>query len=272
MSLNRDNSHSWVRISHGSNKFVMNYATLSMKFQKFSLFQNWMRRILHADQRPKQNQQEENLLAPLQEQFLLWKELGPMLNQGNIHSPIVKYRRNWFIFFVMDNMFIEKMMEQFNSGELKKIFRHISHIVLIGLIASGRKAWQEEEETRKYISTVLILQEQLCISELFKDIQEAILLILHYRTMWFFEATSSNTFIMSDVQTIYIPSSIRDWYLEVKIRATDRQCSFSLWIPETRVTRILIRSTWVSRVIHNTYTKHGKDTKTQYIGSTSILL
>ena len=24
MSLNRDNSHSWVRISHGSNKFVMN--------------------------------------------------------------------------------------------------------------------------------------------------------------------------------------------------------------------------------------------------------
>ena len=37
--------------------------------------------------------------------------------------------------------------------------------------------------TRKDISSVLILQEQLCISELFKDIQEAILLILLYRTM-----------------------------------------------------------------------------------------
>ena len=37
----------------------------------------------------------------------------------------------------------------FNSGELKKIFRNISCIALIGLIASGRKAWQEEEETRK---------------------------------------------------------------------------------------------------------------------------
>ena len=24
MSLNRDNTHSWVRISHGSKKFVMN--------------------------------------------------------------------------------------------------------------------------------------------------------------------------------------------------------------------------------------------------------
>ena len=59
-------------------------------------------------------------------------------------------------------------MEQFNSGELQKIFRNISCIALIGLIASGRKAWQEEEETRKDTSTVLILREQLCIFELFK--------------------------------------------------------------------------------------------------------
>ena len=34
-------------------------------------------------------------------------------------------------------------MELFNSGELKKIFRSISCIALIGLIASGRHAWQE---------------------------------------------------------------------------------------------------------------------------------
>ena len=81
-------------------------------------------------------------------------------------------------------MCIEKKMEQFNSGELIKISRHISLIVLIGLIASGRHAWQEEEEEiRRDSSAVLILQEQMCISELFRDIQDAILLILHYRTM-----------------------------------------------------------------------------------------
>ena len=74
-------------------------------------------------------------------------------------------------------------MERLNSGELKKIFRNMSRIALIGLMVSGRKVWQEEEETRKDSSTVLILQEQLCISELFKDIQDAILLILHYKTM-----------------------------------------------------------------------------------------
>ena len=48
----------------------------------------------------------------------------------------------------MDNISIEKMMELFNSGELKRIFRNISRIVLIGPIASGRKAWEEEEELR----------------------------------------------------------------------------------------------------------------------------
>ena len=75
----------------------------------------------------------------------------------------------------MENKYLEKMMEQLNSGEPKTTFRNISRIVLIGLTVSGRKAWQEEEEeTRKDSSTVLILQEQLCISELFKVIPDAI--------------------------------------------------------------------------------------------------
>ena len=78
--------------------------------------------------------------------------------------------------------------------------------------------------------------------------------------------------IMSDVQSIYIPSSIRDWHLEVKIWATDRQCSFCLWIPWTKTTRILIRSTWMHRVMHNTCMKPGRNIRTRYIGSTSILL
>ena len=106
-------------------------------------------------------------------------------------------------------MCIEKMMERLNSGESKKIFRNISCIALIGLTASGRKAWQEEE-TRRDTSTVLIHQEQLLISELFKVIQDAVSLNLLYKTMSLFRATSSNTFIMSDVQSIYIPSLIRD--------------------------------------------------------------
>ena len=36
MSLSRDNTHSWVRISHGSNRFVMNLSNNETEFQKIS--------------------------------------------------------------------------------------------------------------------------------------------------------------------------------------------------------------------------------------------
>ena len=68
---------------------------------------------------------------------------------------------------------------------IKEIIQKYSHIVLIGLIASGTKAWQEEEEeeTRKDFNTVLTSQDKKFVTfELFKDIQEAILLILRHRT------------------------------------------------------------------------------------------
>ena len=107
-------------------------------------------------------------------------------------------------------------MERLNSGESKTIFRNMSCIVMIGLTKSGRKAWQEEEETRKDTSIVLIHQEQSCTSELFKAIQDAVSLILLYRTMSLFRTVSSSTFFMSDVQSIHSPSSIRDWYREDK--------------------------------------------------------
>ena len=74
-------------------------------------------------------------------------------------------------------------MERFISGESKKIFRVSSHKLLIGLTIDGKHAWQQEEEQKGDSSTVLVIQEQLFISEHFKDIQDAILLILHCRRM-----------------------------------------------------------------------------------------
>ena len=74
-------------------------------------------------------------------------------------------------------------MEQFISGESKNLqnqFPHSPH----WSDSKWKVCLQEEEEIREDSSTVLILQEQLFISELFSDIQDAILLILHNRTMW----------------------------------------------------------------------------------------
>ena len=85
-----------------------------------------------------------------------------------------------------------------------------------------------------------MLQEQLFISELFKDIQDAISLILHYRTMLLFRGTSSNILTILDVRSICILSSTLDQYLEVKVRARDRQYFSCLLILWTKVTRILM--------------------------------
>ena len=58
-SVNRDTSHSWVTISHGSNKFVMNLNNNEQEIPEVQLeeyaVKNWMRKILHADQRLKPN-------------------------------------------------------------------------------------------------------------------------------------------------------------------------------------------------------------------------
>ena len=75
-------------------------------------------------------------------------------------------------------------MEQFNSGELRVIFGINFHKHSIGLMIVGRHAWQQEEEQKGYISTALIFQEQFFISEVFKDTQDVVSLILHYRTMY----------------------------------------------------------------------------------------
>ena len=56
------------------------------------------------------------------------------------------------------------------------------------------------------------------------------------------------------------------------IRTIGRQCSFCRWILGTKTTRILIRSIWMNRVMHNTCTKHGRNIKILCIGSTSTVL
>ena len=46
--------------------------------------------------------------------------------------------------------YIERTMEQLNSGESKMIFKNISCIAIIGLTKSRRVAWQEEETTEVF--------------------------------------------------------------------------------------------------------------------------
>ena len=87
------------------------------------------------------------------------------------------------------------------------IFEMILRTLIVGLMMYGRARWHEAEATRKDDNTVLIRQDKkFFTSELCKVIQDAIPLILHFRTMCQFRTISSSTFIMLDVQSVYTPS------------------------------------------------------------------
>ena len=225
-----------IRISHDSCKLVTNLnnreqETSEVQFKEYALrlYVGDFASRLKAKAKP----QKREPAGPSIRTYQLGKELGPTLTQENIHPPVRRCRRNWFIFFDMQE-YKEKTKERLILENKKMIFRNIFSIVIIGLTTSGRKAWQEEEETRKDTSIVLNHHAHFFTSELFKVIQNAISLILLCKTMSLFRTSSASTFIMSDVQSIYISSSIRDWYREVKFWATNRQYSFCLWIPWTK--------------------------------------
>ena len=78
----------------------------------------------------------------------------------------------------------ERKMEQLNSIESNSIFEIIIHKYNFGLMIVGKLVWLQEEVRKEDISIALMIQEEFSTSVLFKDILEAILLILCYRTMY----------------------------------------------------------------------------------------
>ena len=81
-SVNKDSSHSWVRISHGLNKLVtdlIDRSTTTTSRKPPQPRRKYLR--LQADQRLKQNREDLPLLAHLQELYLfrerIWIDIEP---------------------------------------------------------------------------------------------------------------------------------------------------------------------------------------------------
>ena len=96
-SVNKDNSHSWVRISHGLNKLVTNLnnneqETSEMQFEEYALRLN--AGDFASRSKAKAKPQRRDSASSSIRTIPIGKELEPMLNQENIQSPIMKYRRN----------------------------------------------------------------------------------------------------------------------------------------------------------------------------------
>ena len=149
-SRNGDNTHSWLRISHGSNEFVMDLKINDTEIPEDQLEESSALKLSAKDlwtsrrQKQKQNHKEENLLTLHQESFPLKEGIGSTLNQGNILSPRMRFRRKWFIFFVTRRKYIEKRTERLIFGE-RTSSESISTYLLVGwalesLLGSRRRS------------------------------------------------------------------------------------------------------------------------------------
>ena len=89
MSLNRDNTHSWVRISHGTNKFVMNLNNNQQKIPDVQLGEYESKldaKDFACRSKAKAKPHRREPAGSSQEQFLSGREIGLMLDQENILS------------------------------------------------------------------------------------------------------------------------------------------------------------------------------------------
>ena len=211
MSLNRDNTHSWVRISHGSKKFVMNLNSNETEILEDQLEEYALKlsaKVFACRSKAKAKPQRRELagssprIVPMERRK--WIDIEPGKHSLSEYEVLMKV-----IYLLRHSQEVHR--EGDGAVHFWRIKENLQNPFPQSMHWSDRKhAWQEEEETRKGSSIVLILQELSCISELFKVIQDAILLILRCRTMWSFRAPSSSTFTMSDVLSICILSSVRD--------------------------------------------------------------
>ena len=114
------------------------------------------------------------------------------VNKDNSHSwVIISHGLKELVTDLSDKeyimvIYIQKKMEQLNSGDQKIIFGTNLTTLSIGLMKCGRAKWQEAVEAmRKDFNIVLTRQDKkFFISELFKVIQDALPLIHHSRTMY----------------------------------------------------------------------------------------
>ena len=98
-SVNKDNSQSWVRISHGVNKVVTDLIDKEDddddEQEPLQRRRKYLR--LQAEPRLKQNQEDLQLLAHLQGLYLFVKDLGLILSQkliSPIAYPVAKRLKN----------------------------------------------------------------------------------------------------------------------------------------------------------------------------------
>ena len=145
---------------------------------------NWMRKILHADQRQKQNHKRRKpagsppRIVPMERRN--WIDIEPgkySLSEYDVSKKVIHLLRHSQKVHREEDGAVHFCRKKENLQNPCPQSIHWSDDRWKACLAARGGA------KRRFQNCVLMIQEQLFISELFKDIQDAILLILHYRTM-----------------------------------------------------------------------------------------
>ena len=184
-SVGQDNSQSWVRISYGTNKYVIdsnhNNTEIPADPHEDQTSQTSVKIIAARSKAKAKPQKRELVDTP--SIIPMHKENGLTLSHQHHLSLHTKSRRKQSVFFDTIKQYSGKTMEQFNSGELNFILEIILQKYSIGLVIVGNLVWQQEEVRKGDISIALLIREESFTSELFRDTLDIISLILRYRTM-----------------------------------------------------------------------------------------
>ena len=209
-SVNKDNSHSWVRISHGLNKLVTNLnnneqETSEMQFEEYALKLNAgdFASRSKAKAKPQKRDSASSSTRTIHIGERTWTDVEP----GKHSLSDYPVSEKWI------HLLRHGSLPRDNDGAIE-FWRRKDHLQEHFLYCHH---WPDEKveeyngkrrrKQEKNFNIVLIHQDKkFFISELFKVIQDAVLLILHYRTTSLFRTVSSSTFITSDVQSVYTPS------------------------------------------------------------------
>ena len=212
-SVNKDNSHSWVRLSHGLNKLVTDLSnkeyvdneqeTSTTKTEVFSFASRYKAKAT--------TEETFHYLLIFQGLYIFLKENGLILNQELNSIKHTQWQKVLTLFFYTGELLLEEdgaiefcILKRFFFGTKLRILN-------IGLMICGRVRWRQAEATRRDFNIVLIYQDKkLIISELFKVIQDAISIDPSPQD----NVLTLNNFLEyachMEVQSIYIPSQIQD--------------------------------------------------------------
>ena len=134
-SVNEDNSHSWVRISYGTVKYVNDYIKDDLQIHKkrkmYQQVQEWLQPGRRQKAKPQPRESIGTTTIPLCER--IWIDIEPskqVLESYNLS-------RKSSIFFDTIRSYIEKKMEQLNSTRQNSIYETIILKYKIGRMIDG---------------------------------------------------------------------------------------------------------------------------------------